>query len=80
MGRIRRKKRLDFSAESRLDVHDGREEPGDVVIEHVRVKYSDDPPDPVACEALQRLLARLVVRAYLRKYGQGEEGAEEAVA
>jgi len=52
-----------------------------VAIEGVEVTRAEGPADPAAREALERLLSRWLVRAYLRRYagGHGDE-TEGAVA
>ncbi|GEM_PF-3926324 len=43
-------------------------------IERVVMTRSDRPPEPGGREALERLLARLMVRAYLRQAAEVSEG------
>jgi hypothetical protein len=77
--------RLDFQAG--MPPHGGGDGGGvhNVVIERVEVRRAEGRSDPDTCAAIERLLARWMVRAYLRKYGGGEESGQlpdplEAVA
>jgi len=43
-----------------------------VAIERVEITRADGPPEPDAKEALERLLVKWLVRAYLRKYASDD--------
>ncbi len=65
--------RLDFQPE--IPLHGDGEAGGvhNVVIERVEICRAEGRSDPDTCATIERLLARWMVRAYLRKYGGGEE-------
>ena len=66
---------LDLCADNPLNV-DGPGGP-DLAIERVEIEYVEGPVDPAAQATIEGLMARWLMRAYLRKYAQ--DGAEPAV-
>jgi hypothetical protein len=63
-------KGLDLSVGSALTVAEEGRGDGALHIERVVVTRSDRPPEPGGRDALERLLARWMVRAYLRQAGE----------
>lgn len=49
-----------------------------VEIEHVDVVRDEGSPDPAVRRGIERLLARWLVRAYIREYGNEVPGESDA--